>query len=565
MLILYIRAIYHHKRPFFGVEWVTGPLAYTKCLVHTSMPMSVPSPHLFYPQFHYVPNPSAIDVTAFPDAYAFQFGYTCSGLGNWVAQNNRCRKASQCQYHSKKTDWPFGALLSLETAVGSEDTLIPKTIHQFAFQSDGDTQPARWMRTWQEAFTRANPGWTYKVWTLAELKAEGKAWFCANVYRDDKPMDAVSLQLLAAELVYKFGGYYVPLSTSWTGISAAEDLFQQNDKESSGLLVLPELGIIGSAVENMDTLAHIQDLYDGAAVGEADLELGLHLSGAISVLGYSDSVASYAEFPSWTRFLAVEEIYDMTMSSQAEPAVLSWGYDGQVPVYRLRSRFVESLRKTENRCLVVTDPKLFRYRSLRDALPGLIANLDEVDPDWDASVVGVEFESGEDSKEHYRLTSHVFSNTSMQFGVILNFKRTSLLRDLANPADLITSVAKLHDSAKIFCLVEKFADSKERSEIYGSMDTIRYAFKKLANHDAPFDYTSTEMHGRLLKGFRNESLLSMEVAADDEGRVMYRSWNDDGGLNCEAKLNRGTNADVVEWMRVYFNHQTVYEITNKPL
>jgi mannosyltransferase OCH1-like enzyme len=50
LLIGYIAAIYHHKRPYHTVEWVTGPLACTKALVHTDMPMTVPPTELFYPQ-----------------------------------------------------------------------------------------------------------------------------------------------------------------------------------------------------------------------------------------------------------------------------------------------------------------------------------------------------------------------------------------------------------------------------------------------------------------------------------------------------------------------------------
>jgi hypothetical protein len=42
MLIKYIRAVYPHKRPYHGVEWVTGPLAYTKCISHTKMPWTIP-------------------------------------------------------------------------------------------------------------------------------------------------------------------------------------------------------------------------------------------------------------------------------------------------------------------------------------------------------------------------------------------------------------------------------------------------------------------------------------------------------------------------------------------
>ena len=42
MLIKYIQGVYPHKRPYHGVEWVTGPLAFTKCISHTQMPWTVP-------------------------------------------------------------------------------------------------------------------------------------------------------------------------------------------------------------------------------------------------------------------------------------------------------------------------------------------------------------------------------------------------------------------------------------------------------------------------------------------------------------------------------------------
>ena len=49
MLIQYIKTIYHHKRPFFSAEWVTGPLTYTKVLLHTGLNFYIPPNKLFYP------------------------------------------------------------------------------------------------------------------------------------------------------------------------------------------------------------------------------------------------------------------------------------------------------------------------------------------------------------------------------------------------------------------------------------------------------------------------------------------------------------------------------------
>lgn len=74
MLMAYIKQVYVYKRAHYSVEWVTGPLTYTKVLIHTNMPVTIPPSKQFYPAFHYVPNPSAIDVTTL-DSFCFQFGY----------------------------------------------------------------------------------------------------------------------------------------------------------------------------------------------------------------------------------------------------------------------------------------------------------------------------------------------------------------------------------------------------------------------------------------------------------------------------------------------------------
>eukprot|EP00741_Cyanophora_paradoxa_P022173 tig00021435_g21405.t1 len=138
MLMLYIRAVYPHKRPYHGVEWVTGPLAYTKCLAHTNVPMTVPPSVWFYPKFHYIPNPSAINLSAFPESYAFQFGYTCSGLEGWVKNNNKCMRPLRCQYHSRQPcAFPLGKLIAFPDIDVTPANLkahdaktIPPVVHQ---------------------------------------------------------------------------------------------------------------------------------------------------------------------------------------------------------------------------------------------------------------------------------------------------------------------------------------------------------------------------------------------------------------------------------------------------
>jgi hypothetical protein len=137
----------------------------------------------FYPKFHYVPNPDAINLNDFPDSYAFQFGYTCSGLEGWVT--NAIRRATLDNFWLEKCpalmdrEWPLGKMKLMPDKGLQNAAQIPKVIHQFAFQG---AKPTRWIDTWAQDFCSQNAGWTYKCWTrVEELKGD---YFCANLYSD---------------------------------------------------------------------------------------------------------------------------------------------------------------------------------------------------------------------------------------------------------------------------------------------------------------------------------------------------------------------------------------------
>lgn len=112
---------------------------------------------------------------------------------------------------------------------------------------------------------------------------------------------------------------------------------------------------------------------------------------------------------------------------------------------------------------------------------------------------------------------------------------------------------RCHD-IKLYVGVEKFEHNRDLSEIFSSIPAVQNAFSNLAGHQAPLEFDNYETHGTLLKGFKNGN-LALEINADRERRIMYRAWNDDGGLNCEMKMQSSLSGDVVEWMRVYFAHQ----------
>jgi len=104
MLILYLAETYPHTRPGQEVHMSTGPLMYNKCLVDSGMPFSLAETELLYPAFHYVPEPDAIDLASFPRSLVFQFGYTCTGLEDYISRRNTCRAGLACRYHGMRAE-----------------------------------------------------------------------------------------------------------------------------------------------------------------------------------------------------------------------------------------------------------------------------------------------------------------------------------------------------------------------------------------------------------------------------------------------------------------------------
>lgn len=160
----------------------------------------------FYPKFHYVPNPDAINLGHFPDSYAFQFGYTCSGLEGWVA--NSINRISVDQFwidrcpQLRDRHWEMGRIRQWpETLPTGQPDRIPKVIHQFAFTGE---KPERIIRSWAEDFCKANQGWSYQCHSwFPDLKGE---FFGCSMY-SPKPwgMEPVVMELFALEILCRQG------------------------------------------------------------------------------------------------------------------------------------------------------------------------------------------------------------------------------------------------------------------------------------------------------------------------------------------------------------------------
>lgn len=533
MLMSYIKHIYPLKRAHYGVEWVTGPLTYTKVLVHTDMPVYIPPSKHFYPAFHYIPNPSAIDVSQF-DSYCFQFGYTCSGLSDWVSRNNKCKHAHGCSHHAG-LNYAFGKLRQFPElpAVSEGPEAIPNTIHQIWLQ---DTPaPTRWMHTWEQDFC-PSAGYQYELWTPTRLREQLAPLFCANLYANGR-LDEHAMHLLALEILHVRGGYYVPLTTTFDKGAA-----------SRGQAASPTAaGVIATA--GITALHALKRAYDTGLPAALDGSLPTH---DVRAMRFSDTAVQMARFRRGSRFLGASSIEyapagmpDARKHRGGVAAALSWAYDCQVPLFRGDAE--SALRRIQNsdgRTVVVTDADFGLYSRLIDELPGILYRLDEQNTAWDFVVLNLEWLADADELAVYPASCGVLVPTSRYFGFVVNSGAGHLLDKLC-----VETVLRAFDCTAVTIASEKSPHGEQTAMVFRALPVLHDVCTRLADYvpDVARDYEET--HGDVVKGFR-DGQIAFELQVDEQGGVLFRSWRN-CSIDCECRFRPGVGGTDVEFLRCY--------------
>eukprot|EP00171_Calliarthron_tuberculosum_P013204 IDg13204t1 len=526
LLIRYIRRIYDHKRPHYGVEWVSGPLAFSKALLHAGMPLTMIPREYFYPTFHYIPNPSAIDPAAFPDSLGFQFGYTCSNLGEWVRTNNKCKKALDCPYHKKRTDYPFGAIKPFAAEEDCvEDGQIPKIIHQFCFSTQ---PPTRWIDTWAQKFCMKRSDWTHKLWTYEELVKE-KSYFCAHMYPEvGRHMDEETMRLLVLEILFKHGGILCAANYTvhifWRCVCLSSHFYA-----------------LGKHPKVLSTSGQCSEVVEMGRVRLSCIVPSIQLGSR-----FSARVALSSLLLVITRLLRCRALCFLHI-------------DAQVPCYPYDSKSLPGLLETNESVVVITDANVMKYQRVVDEIAGLIYKTEQQDSEWDYITTALEWSTGCNDEIVERAHVPYLRESVHCFGVIVNAGRCARLAG-CDAAGLIETVLRAHDSSRVYVGTVRFEEDESVSAVLTAMPVIRDVFLRIAGHPIPsWECDEREVHGRLLKGVRG-GRLAYEVSVDDERRIMFRAFNDDNGMNCEARIAQGFGGHhVVEHARVYFDHTIVYE------
>mmetsp|Transcript_21902 Transcript_21902/g.49988 ORF Transcript_21902/g.49988 Transcript_21902/m.49988 type:complete len:845 (+) Transcript_21902:94-2628(+) len=567
MLILYLKNTYYHKRPHIDVFMVTGPTMYTKCLVDSGMPISVPPQEWFYPAFHYVPNPDAIDLARFPKCLMFQFGYTCSGLEGYVKRKNKCKKARECPHHSKK-EWPLGPFRCLPVvdqlqaqfeARGGARNGIPRVIHQLVYNGvDSENDPLRWRQSWWGNFKRCHPEFEYKAWSREQLK--GRDWFCANLYTDS--LDDAGATALMLEVLFNEGGYYVPLATTFN--SASADAFFSGVAPTAGLIEAAG-GIFAATPGSPACYQRLMDIYHRGVAGPVP---PLTSAGPkVNAMNFRDGVMCNLRFPRGTKFLGTERLVAFSMAGGSlEQEAVGMAYECQVPCSSARGQDGLAVILAEPaKVMIVTDGEFFNMMRLREELPGLVAN--NAESSWDILLFGCEWHTGSDEVALFRVPQGGRPAHCQVAGVCVNLRdgrNTGLTRQVMqdavgkdgfDPKPLFDAAGRL----SLWFAAEKYAGSLEQAKIFRAMPAIAKAFQALADHHPPMHFDRHEIHGNLMKGFQYDR-LRFEMMVEPNGGSMFRAWNDDNSTNCEMK---STGGNTVEWMKIYADHQVRHEFRDK--
>ena len=109
---------------------------------------------------------------------------------------------------------------------------------------------------------------------------------------------------------------------------------------------------------------------------------------------------------------------------------------------------------------------------------------------------------------------------------------------------------------------EKFACDRQLAAIRRAVPSIVHAFQVLAKHTPPLDHDREDRNGNTLKAMRGDQ-VRYELQVDSEHRASFRAFNDDGAINSEIRLQDGHGGKKVDYIKVFYNHQIVFEKQNQ--
>jgi len=258
----------------------------------------------------------------------------------------------------------------------------------------------------------------------------------------------VVMELFALEILCRQGGYHVPLCVPWSKETATFALPAPGDTApivmpsldpssatscfseaalAAGFVREDGLGIVGASAGAAPLMRRIRELLDKCDDPVSGKEL------LPRCLVPMDAQTAYLQFPQWTRFLGAQYIFDVCDSPQNERDAVAWGYDSEVPAYGLPSKNIAALKGVAGRYIAVTNPDLYKYRSLLDSVGDFIKELDEKHgaDGWHVMCLVLQWKAGHDRKVLIEALDASLPEDYRFVGFVANAGVGDLLPDLA--------------------------------------------------------------------------------------------------------------------------------------
>jgi len=223
---------------------------------------------------------------------------------------------------------------------------------------------------------------------------------------------------------------------------------------------------------------------------------------------------------------------------------------------------------------VITDGEIAQLQTLRREIPGFVdrvrgqSGYQNGSGTWDVILLGIEWSTGSDEVAFFNVPSGGRPRNSLVAGMLINTEgtqkadllRQSLLACCTERGFDPTPLFDAADKLQLWFGVQKYVGTLEESRIFRGMPVVHRVFTELAGHTPPLHYDRSELFGDRMKGWLNGQ-VAFEMAVESNGSITFRAWNDNNAPNCEMRAN----GSKVEWMKVFFNHQVVFEAQNRPL
>lgn len=210
--------------------------------------------------------------------------------------------------------------------------------------------------------------------------------------------------------------------------------------------------------------------------------------------------------------------------------------------------------------MFLTDGELAQLVDLRKQLPGYVDRVRN--EGFDVLLFGIEWATGSDEIVLFEVPPGGRPQNALACGLLVNAAnsrspevlRKTLGACITDKGFDPTALFNAADKLRIWFAAQKYAGTMEESRIVRSMPMVYKIFATLANHQPPMHYDRKEIHGNIMKGWQGE-MLRFEMQVEANGTIQWRCWNDDNSPNCEMCAT----ASRVEWMKVFYNHQVVYD------